>query len=101
MAISTHISEVGEGTTFHIYLPAQLPIIEDANLPDISSETRGSGELLLLVEDDYSTREADENLAGGFKLPGACSSKWTGSVRSLRANRTGDSDGHQPTWLCR
>ena len=51
-------SQVGEGTTFHIYLPAQQPLEEEIDIPDLSLDTRGSGETLLLVEDDYSTREA-------------------------------------------
>jgi signal transduction histidine kinase/CheY-like chemotaxis protein len=55
-------SVVGAGTSFHIYLPAQLPIQEDGDNFDLSSETRGSGETLLLVEDDYSTREAMKTL---------------------------------------
>lgn len=55
-------SEIGEGTIFHIYLPAQQPIIEQADHLDFSSERRGSGETLLLVEDDYSTRQAMKTL---------------------------------------
>jgi len=55
-------SVVGEGTTFHIYLPAQQPVSEDVDIPDLSSDIRGSGETLLLVEDDYSTREALKTL---------------------------------------
>jgi CheY-like chemotaxis protein len=55
-------SVVGEGTTFHIYLPAQQPVSEDHDIPDLSSDIKGSGETLLLVEDDYSTREALKTL---------------------------------------
>ena len=55
-------SVVGEGTTFHIYLPAQQPVGEDVDIPDLYSDIRGSGETLLLVEDDYSTREAMKTL---------------------------------------
>jgi signal transduction histidine kinase/CheY-like chemotaxis protein len=51
-------SQVGEGTTFHIYLPAQQPLEKEMDIPDLSLDNRGSGETLLLVEDDYSTREA-------------------------------------------
>lgn len=51
-------SIVGEGTTFHIYLPAQQPVSEDIDISDLYSDIRGSGETLLLVEDDISTREA-------------------------------------------
>jgi GAF domain-containing protein/CheY-like chemotaxis protein len=51
-------SQAGEGATFHIYLPAQQPFEEEAKISDISTYSKGSGETLLLVEDDYSTREA-------------------------------------------
>jgi GAF domain-containing protein/CheY-like chemotaxis protein len=51
-------STVGEGSIFHIYLPAQQPASEDADISDLYSVIRGSGETILLVEDDISTREA-------------------------------------------
>jgi CheY-like chemotaxis protein len=52
----------GEGTIFHIYLPAQQPVYEQIDRPDLPTEAKGSGETLLLVEDDYSTREAMKTL---------------------------------------
>jgi len=55
-------SEIGKGTTFHIYLPAQQPVYEQADQPEIHPETKGSGQILLLVEDDFSTREAMKTL---------------------------------------
>ena len=59
--IDTH-SELGEGTIFHIYLPAQQPVYEQSDQPELSADARGTGETLLLVEDDYSTREAMKTL---------------------------------------
>jgi signal transduction histidine kinase/CheY-like chemotaxis protein/signal transduction protein with GAF and PtsI domain len=55
--IDVHSLE-GEGTTFHIYLPAQQPVAEADQIADVNIATAGSGEILLLVEDDNSTREA-------------------------------------------
>jgi signal transduction histidine kinase len=55
-------SVIGEGTIFHIYLPAQQPVNEQDDHPDLPTEAKGSGETLLLVEDDYSTREAMKTL---------------------------------------
>jgi signal transduction histidine kinase/CheY-like chemotaxis protein len=55
-------SEIGKGTVFHIYLPAQQPVYEQADHPELPAEGKGSGETLLLVEDDYSTREAMKTL---------------------------------------
>lgn len=55
-------SEPGEGTTFHIYLPAQQPVYEQIDHSEAAAGTRGSGETLLLVEDDYSTLEAMRTL---------------------------------------
>jgi two-component system cell cycle sensor histidine kinase/response regulator CckA len=55
-------SEIGEGTIFHIYLPAQQPVYEQSDHPELPEDARGAGETLLLVEDDYSTREAMKTL---------------------------------------
>jgi len=55
-------SEIGEGTVFHIYLPAQQPVYEHIDHQETPSEAKGSGETILLVEDDYSTREAMKTL---------------------------------------
>ena len=55
-------SEIGEGTTFHIYLPAQRPVSEQVAHPEIPADAEGSGQTLLLVEDDFSTREAMKTL---------------------------------------
>jgi GAF domain-containing protein/CheY-like chemotaxis protein len=55
-------SEIGEGTIFHIYLPAQQPVYEQIDHPEAPAEAKGSGETILLVEDDYSTREAMKSL---------------------------------------
>ena len=55
-------SEPGEGTIFHIYLPAQQTVYEQSEQPKLPADARGSGETLLLVEDDYSTREAMKTL---------------------------------------
>ena len=55
-------SELGKGTIFHIYLPAQQPIYEQADHTQSPAQAKGSGETLLLVEDDFSTREAMKTL---------------------------------------
>ena len=50
-------SQLGEGTTFTIYLPA-LPAQPTESLHlDIGVLTQGSGEMILVVEDDLATRE--------------------------------------------
>lgn len=55
-------SDMGQGTTFHIYLPAQRPAVELPSGPESFAEAIGSGETLLLVEDDQTTLEAMRSL---------------------------------------
>jgi signal transduction histidine kinase/CheY-like chemotaxis protein len=51
-------SKPGHGTIFSIYLPAFLPPIEDDSSLDIDKALSGSGETILIVEDDPDSREA-------------------------------------------
>src|SRR3990170_2569434 len=51
-------SQVGKGATFHIYLRSQEPVLEETPSPETVVEAWGAGEMLLVVEDDISTREA-------------------------------------------
>jgi GAF domain-containing protein/ActR/RegA family two-component response regulator len=51
-------SQVGAGTTFHIYLRAQNPLKEADTSPRPAAELKGGGELLLVVEDDPAARDA-------------------------------------------
>jgi PAS domain S-box-containing protein len=51
-------SEVGRGTTFNIYLPADPALRTEASLPPYSAKvTRGRGELILVVDDEPAVRQ--------------------------------------------
>lgn len=51
-------SQVDEGTTITIYLPAFVPAAHEAPVDRDEAVYMGSGETILIVEDDPSTREA-------------------------------------------
>jgi signal transduction histidine kinase/ActR/RegA family two-component response regulator len=59
-------SQVGEGSTFHIYLPAQDSPDELMISHESVPEVLGTGETLLVVEDDLSTREAMRELLEAY-----------------------------------
>ena len=50
-------TEVGQGTTFHIYLPTSEESHVEESL-DVDEVPKGQGETVLLVEDDFSVRQA-------------------------------------------
>jgi two-component system, cell cycle sensor histidine kinase and response regulator CckA len=51
-------SQMGQGTTFTIYLPALLVIKAATDIEDITDLPQGRGELLLVVEDNETLRTA-------------------------------------------
>jgi CheY-like chemotaxis protein len=50
-------SEVGQGTTVKLYLPRQQVVKEPQQPPKSESPSPGSGEVILVVEDDEGVRE--------------------------------------------
>ena len=51
-------SEVGRGTTFNIYLPADPALRTEASLPPYSAKvTHGRGELVMVVDDEPAVRK--------------------------------------------
>lgn len=57
-------TEVGKGTTFHIYLPALEQSAPRSSQPETATIPQGQGELVLLVEDEATVRAA---LAAGLE----------------------------------
>ncbi len=55
-------TELGEGTTFHIYLPAYEQRPEEADVRERVPTPRGQGETILLVEDEEALREAEREM---------------------------------------
>lgn len=82
-------SELGKGTIFHIYLPAQQPIYEQADHPQSPAQAKGSGETLLLVEDDFSTREAMKTLLEdlGYQVLVASNGQEALNIYELKTNQ--------------
>jgi CheY-like chemotaxis protein len=50
-------SEVGRGTRFKVYLPADLATSSAGTVPEPGSLPRGQGELVLVVDDEDAVRE--------------------------------------------
>ena len=56
-------TEVGEGTTFRIYLPAcGMEAMEDVRAEKASAPPQGKGETILLVEDEEKLREVGQGI---------------------------------------
>lgn len=50
-------SELGRGTTFNIYLPADPALREGQTLPALAELPRGRDELVLVIDDEFSIRD--------------------------------------------
>jgi two-component system cell cycle sensor histidine kinase/response regulator CckA len=68
----------GQGSSFRIYLPANLRIAEERNDEDVQMhDIRGNNERILLVEDDNAVRDLTENILtkNGYIVIGARNAK--------------------------
>ncbi|MGC3988121.1 MAG: PAS domain S-box protein [Chthoniobacteraceae bacterium] len=59
-------SELGKGTRFKIYLPAQPDATGSSELKPVSEMPRGNGELILVVDDEASVRQITQQTLGAF-----------------------------------
>jgi PAS domain S-box-containing protein len=50
-------SEIGKGTTFHVYLPALISSFSEVEVPVRAELPRGSGELVLVVDDEAAVQQ--------------------------------------------
>jgi CheY-like chemotaxis protein len=74
-------SQLGEGTTFHIYLKAQeAEILEEAQ-DRTAPELHGTGEMLLVVEDDPAAREAMRALLEAYNYQVLTATNGTEALR--------------------
>jgi CheY-like chemotaxis protein len=55
-------TQLGQGTTFSIYLPASEEEVEEMEAQEPAAPPRGHGEVVLLVEDSESLREATQGI---------------------------------------
>ena len=55
-------TELGKGTTFHVYLPASNELEEDIDDKQTSIMPQGRGEVILMVEDNLTLREVGRDI---------------------------------------
>ncbi|MGV3662388.1 MAG: response regulator, partial [Prosthecobacter sp.] len=59
-------SEPGSGTRFHLYFPAQTETAESGLPPTLTDLPRGSGQLVLLIDDEASVRQITSQTLEAF-----------------------------------
>jgi CheY-like chemotaxis protein len=59
-------SEVGKGSSFKVHLPADTGLAEDFESPASTSLPRGSGELILVIDDEHSIRTITQQTLEAF-----------------------------------
>ncbi|MFN0079627.1 MAG: response regulator [Prosthecobacter sp.] len=79
-------SEVGQGTLFRIYLPAQAAVAADAAAPVHRELPHGHGELVLVVDDESAVREITRQTleAFGYRVLLACDGAEATALYSVR-----------------
>ena len=80
-------SEVGKGTTFQIFLPAQTQAASPVTPPSASEMPEGNGELILVVDDEEPMRRMTQQIleAFGYRVVLACDGAEAVATYTLRS----------------
>lgn len=80
-------SEVGKGTTFQVFLPAQIRVASPAPPPPTLERPEGKGELILVVDDEEPMRRMTQQIleAFGYRVVLACDGAEAVALYGLRA----------------
>ncbi len=80
-------SELGKGTTFQVFLPAQTALASPEPPPPASERPEGSGELILVVDDEEPIRRITQQIleAFGYRVVLACGGAEAVAIYGLRA----------------
>jgi PAS domain S-box-containing protein len=84
-------SEVGRGTTFKVYLPADPALRTIASLPPFNADIwRGQGELILVVDDEFAIRDMTRRTleAFGYRVIDASNGAEAVELYTRRKNET-------------
>ncbi|MHB1297161.1 MAG: hybrid sensor histidine kinase/response regulator [Gemmatimonadaceae bacterium] len=81
-------SEAGAGTTFKVYLPVDGAGATAAAEPTALGDFMGSGEVILVVDDDARMREAVRNALGGLNFVALPASDGADALAEIAGRRT-------------
>ncbi len=80
-------SEVGKGTSFQVFLPAQTQVASPTPPPPASERPAGNGELILVVDDEEPMRRITQQIleAFGYRVVLACDGAEAVAIYGLRS----------------
>jgi CheY-like chemotaxis protein len=79
-------SELGKGTTFQVFIPAQTQVASPPTPPPDVERPEGNGELILVVDDEDPMRRMTQQIleAFGYRVVLACDGSEAVAIYSLR-----------------